>query len=180
MNARQAASTRKTSCFATTSHHIRPPNATISSRKNVVLCGSKMTLRTSGLHSLLGPVAPRTARVRPMPPGRRDRGGGGIRTQEGLPLHTLSRTAPGHPPPVASVPDRGRGVGSRLPGNGLCVTGYWAGGNPAGLPEVLAPARDGRDVRTSAALERGRLLEPRTDARSASCLSPAYVEAFGA
>src|ERR1700734_304961 len=92
MNARQAAKMRKTICFATAIHHIRPPNTTMSSRKNAVLCGSNEHSGSRARSPLLI-VAPRTTRVRP-DPVRRVAVEVGFEPTEGLPLHTLSRRAP--------------------------------------------------------------------------------------
>src|SRR3981081_1606251 len=93
MNARHAARTRKASCFAVTSHHIRALNTTISSRKNAVLC---VATRHSGRPA--GTVSG-TSRHAPHGCARCPRSGAmavevGFEPTEGLPLHTLSRRAP--------------------------------------------------------------------------------------
>src|ERR1700691_4209864 len=84
MNARQAAKMRKTICFATAIHHIRPPNTTMSSKKNAVLCGSNEHAGSRARSPLLI-VAPRTTRVRP-DPGRRVAVEVGFEPTEGCPF----------------------------------------------------------------------------------------------
>src|ERR1022692_1322963 len=56
MNARHAARTRKTSCLATASHHIRLANAAAIIKKNTVLCGPGTGLPGNPLDSVQAAV----------------------------------------------------------------------------------------------------------------------------
>src|SRR5215469_11017992 len=94
MNARHAANTRKTTCLVRTSQMTRPPNATISSRKKSVPCGSSTHTPRRGTRT------PRTRAIAREPLARVPCGSKaravevGFEPTEGLPPHTLSRRAP--------------------------------------------------------------------------------------
>src|SRR6266536_1888064 len=129
-NARQATRRRTAGWLANTTPTTKAPKTIMSDRNSAVLCGSSTNL-----------LFPQDSRA---PPWRADALAVevGFEPTEGLPPHTLSRTAQRNPPTAASVPNLGvrqsAFAGERLR-TGVNETkteprGWAAGGRVAGLP----------------------------------------------
>src|ERR1700733_4405050 len=112
MKARQAANTRSTICRVRAIQQTRAQNTTIRRMNSAVLCGSSTPSPRGGRPAGRGRAGGARAGTPPVRRGA-DRGDllwaveVGFEPTEGLPPHTLSRTAQPRPPPAASIPDLG-------------------------------------------------------------------------